>query len=79
MLCVYQMCTFVDQIGRDFTLEDVGRVIHMLMGDFYLPLYLRDPRYASPAQTDSLQGSYLIKQAGHVSCLFKRLERLVQW
>ena len=36
-------CKF--QSEYEFTLEDVGRLIGSLMGDFYVPLYLCDDRY----------------------------------
>ena len=32
------------QKTKKFSLEDVGHLIQDLMGDFYRPLYLRDPR-----------------------------------
>ena len=44
-----KICThdsfFQPKERKKFNLEDVGKLIQDLMGDFYRPLYLRDERY----------------------------------
>ena len=58
-LFVRYFCLFI-QSRQKSTLEHIGRVIQMLMGDFYIPLYLRDDRYL-PGYTSTLKGGEFLK------------------